>query len=167
MKFTQNIIIFIIFFLPIMVNCQSRKYEALINNIIENSLIQDIYYYFDFNKNEEIPQPKFFYSNEKIPLNIKRFKVNGNINSQIIDDFDFKNFSELKKNSGYIVFNSGLIDNSIVMVEIFFIRDEFFNIPNSSEYETWKRNNGGMSYLFEFNNEGCLMKLNKKAISYD
>lgn len=152
------------------VSCLSAQYcnlSSLIDMQVKLSLESDIYYYLDF-KRDEIPLPKIYYSNEPIPLNLKRFSIKL-IESQREDeskDLELIKIGASKEESNYIVFNSGLIQNYI-MLEIFFTREEYLNRPDRSEYETWRRFNSGISYLFEFDDMGCLIKIEKSPISYD
>lgn len=152
------------------VSCSSAQYcnkSSLIDMQVKQALESDIYYFLEFKK-EEIPLPKLFYSTERIPLNLKRFSVKS-VESQEnkeSKDLELNKISTSKEESNYIVFNSGLVQNYI-MVEIFFKREEYLNRPNKSEYETWRRYNAGVSYLFEFDDNGCLIKIRKHPISYD
>lgn len=143
---------------------QDCNKSFLIDMQIKQSLESDVYYFLDFKK-EEIPSPKFFYSEEKIAINLKRFGIES---LEKVNDENIKlnHIGVLKEESNYIVFNTGLVDNYI-MLEIFFKREEYLNRPNKSEYETWRRYNAGVSYLFQFDSKGCLIELKKHPISYD
>lgn len=157
---------FLIILYSLIFSCSSAQdcnKSSLIDRQIKQSLETDIYYFLHFKK-EEIPLPKLFYSKEKIALNLKRFGVKSQeeVNNENII---LNHIGTLKEESNYIVFNTGLIDNYI-MLEIFFKREEYLNRPDKSEYETWRRYNAGISYLFQFDSKGCLIELKKHPISY-
>lgn len=69
-------------------------------------------------------------------------------------------------NSHYVLFYSDIIREK-VLVEVFFYRESYFNIPGKTKHETWKRQNGGIFYLFAFNKKGCIENVEKRGLSYD
>ena len=153
--------ILIIFSLQGNLNQEYSK-EILIDLYLRQNLESDVYYYLDFDK-EDVPKAEFFYFKKEIPFNLKILERDS---KSTIKTANFSELSNKKSISNYVVFNTGFIDNTIVM-EIFFNREYFLNTPGNSEYETWRKQNGGINYLFEFDKEGRLINSKKKPILYE
>ena len=135
--------------------------EELILNIVKQSLKSDIHYYLDFSKNE-IPEVKICYFNEKLIVNgydkkEPSMKVTFPERSNEV-------FCSLN-HANYVLFHSDLV-NGKMRVDILFNRAKYLNRPGKTQYETWSRNNGGMSYEFLYE-KGRIYDYKKKVISND
>ena len=113
--------ILIIFSLQGNLNQEYSK-EILIDLYLRQNLESDVYYYLDFDK-EDVPKAEFFYFKKEIPFNLKILERDS---KSTIKTANFSELSNKKSISNYVVFNTGFIDNTIVM-EIFFNREDFLN----------------------------------------
>ena len=147
---------------------QKCNIEKLTYLYIKESLVSDIYFFLDFDK-EKIPEAKIYFFNEIIPINYKNFEIDKcNLSSKnfLQNNLDFLNIGNSKDDCNYVLFHS-VLENNTIMFEIFFNRADFFNIQGKTLYDTWRRNNSGISYLFIFNENSCWLDIKKKPISYD
>ncbi|MBC8883946.1 hypothetical protein H9X57_13055 [Flavobacterium piscinae] len=97
-------------------------------------------------------------------MNINRFEIkNLEIDNKNKKYLSFENYSNNINDSNFIVFNSFQVENMIIF-EVFYKREEHFNKPNESEYEYWRRMNGGVSYYFKFDKNNFLIDFKKKMV---
>ena len=153
------------FSLPKFTFGQDCERISLIKKLVNESIESDVYYYLDFKKNE-VPESKIFYFDERIKIDYSRFKLEDPINVHKSRKVNIPNRNLSQEESNYVAFYTDLEDN-MIMVEVLFNRESYFNKPAQTKYETWRRRNAGMSYLFSFSDSGCLSWLEKKVSSYD
>ena len=158
----RNVILFLLMINSFFISAQDSDIGTLIDKYIKLNLQSDIYYFLDFKK-DEIPVPNLFYSNERITINRERSGIKKQRDEAKKIMFPS---STTKIDSNFIVFVTDLIDNQL-SVEIFFNRDDYLNVPGKTEYDTWRRYNAGMTYLFSFDDKGYLNDIKKKPLSYD
>lgn len=184
MKFKKCLILFIL--IPFFSLSQDLSGYNTAFDYIESNLKKDVFYYMDFEK-DSIPPPIIYSSRESMNFNLKPFVHNNDLISIVnrdglcddiscLEDRLNKN-AECNKNaiiprlgknknvSNYIVFFT-TIEEDVLMAEVLFLRDEYFNVPGKTEYETWMRFNSGVTYLFLFSDGGCMNKVASKGISY-
>jgi hypothetical protein len=189
MRIFKTTIIFLAF-----VTCsfaQTDTKTTIIENYLKVNYVSDIYYHMWDTTKILIRNPVFYYSEETIPINLNRFhkqfpypfdkKKKLNV-SQILhfkNSPDVKNYISNESETGqlklqtkteeknYIVFNSGLVEGKYVMVEVFFKRIDQLLHKGDTEYKRYRPMNGGISYLFVFNDSGCLVEIYKEPFVYD
>ena len=73
----------------------------------------------------------------------------------------------VKEEANYLLFFSDLCDNQM-LVTLVHNRHPELNIREAgTTYETWSRMNGGMAYLFNFSDQGCIVGVEKKYVFND
>lgn len=191
MKFFITPIVYIAF-----VACCSAQTDTkteIIENYLKTNYESDIYFHMWDTTKIFIRRPTtFYYSDEIISMNFKRFykqihnPFQENKKLTISKKLSFKNSvgkedrtvfdtetGQLRTTKyqpeeiSYIVFNTGLVEGKYVMVEVFFKRIEQLHYKGDTEYKTYKPMNGGISYLFIFNDSGCLSEIYKEPFAYD
>lgn len=146
---------------------QNLPDKKIMVNILEESIIPDFHHFLGIKKFDKKNIPSIYFFKKNVELDFNRFDVKNNeIKSIDKKNFYFEDFSVDFTNANFIVFNSHLLGNSIIF-EVYYKREEYFNIPNDSEYEFWRRMNGGMSYYFEFDENNNLIGFKKNWFSYD
>lgn len=136
-------------------------------SVIQASVIPDFYYFLDLDLFDKKDTPKLYFSDEVIDLNTTRFQVKLMEENAIEKkQFSLQQYGESFEDAHFIVFGSDITAQK-VMFEVYFKRAAFYNIPNSSEYEYWRRMNGGICYFFEFDEDHKLLRFDKKRFSYD
>jgi hypothetical protein len=138
---------------------QNDSKEYIIVNIHKESIIPDFHFYLDMDKFDKNDTPKLYFS-ESI---INYTQDDANVLSE---NMNFLNFSQELNLADFIVFRSQY-EKNIIFFEVFFKREKFLNKPNKNEYEFWRRMNGGIRYIFEFENNKSLKRMKKKWFSYD
>ncbi len=131
-------------------------------NYIESSLISDLFYTEEFSK-EEIRAPLIWYMNEKIPFDLNPFgnkvaKGGKTEAKKVINPRQVVSMSD----ANYLLFASNMYNNQL-LIKLLHNRNTSFNVQGGkTDYEKWSRMNGGMSYLFTFDDLGCLLQVRKK-----
>jgi hypothetical protein len=146
---------------------QNMPDKSIIVNILNESIVPDFHHFLGIKMVDKKNIPSIYFFKKNVELDFNRFEVNNlekkpNSKKHIY----FEEYSVDFTNANFIVFNSHLLGNSIIF-EVYYKREEYFNIPNDSEYEFWRRMNGGMSYYFEFDENNNLKGFKKKWFSYD
>lgn len=169
---------------------QTDVKTTIIENYLKTNYESDIYFHMWDTTKILIRKPTFYFSDEVISMNFKRFykqfsnPFEENKKLSISNKLSFNNSVEkesivFKTETGqlrtekrqpeeinYIVFNTGLVEGKYVMVEVFFKRIEL-DYKGVTDYKTYRPLNGGISYLFVFNDSGCLIEIYKKPFYYE
>lgn len=144
----------------LLLSSQNDSKEYIIVNILKESIIPDFHFYLDMDKFNKNDIPKLYFSESIINyIHDDTIVLNENMN--------FLKFSQELNLADFIVFRSQYEKNTIFF-EVFFKREKFLNKPNKkNEYEFWRRMNGGIRYIFEFDDKSKLIRVSKKWFSYD
>lgn len=98
---------------------------------------------------------------ERIPIDQIDFNLDISTKDEV-KQVIFPKQNSLRSDANYLLFCSEVYDNRILVV-LLNNRYQAFNVPGGKTlYETWSRMNGGMAYLFTFNENGCIIHVMKR-----
>lgn len=134
---------------------QSCDEFELATTYIESVLVADLFYTGEFTK-EEIKEPEMWYMHEKLSMNsgIKEQDSKWVENHKVIE---LPDQITTRQKANYLLFTSDIY-NGQLLVKLLHNRDPSFNLTEGkTEFEKCSRMNGGMVYLFQFDESGCLV----------
>ncbi len=158
--YKSRIIIIASYFIafPFIIYGQNCSKIELAINYIESVLVADLFYTGNFDK-EDIKEPTIWYINERIPFDAVKTRDSICI---IKKEIELPNQTVIRKKANYLLFASNIYNDKL-LIKLVHNRHSMFNVPGGkTEYEKWSRMNGGMVYLFHFDNNGCLRKISKE-----
>lgn len=153
---------------------------------IEHSLVSDLYYYsswepkeedMDFiqslkkegvdvghflSKKEDIKKPLIWYMQEKLPYEQDGYADSEKLHKSKIKVVDKPHQKTTWDQANYLLFTSNIHENKL-LIKVLDKRNIDLNpYGEKAEYQRLSKMNGGMVYLFQFNENRCIIGISKK-----
>ena len=146
---------------------QDCSIEDHIHLILKSSVESDIYYYLDFEK-DNVPSGELKYFNDRMDISEDGINDLDLSKTALIERVELNMLSKnhISKKPKFVVFNSGIIGDKVLFEVLFYREDYLLDQSATENYKKYRRFNAGIRYLFELNEEGCVVSVNKSAVNY-
>ena len=135
----------------------------VVRSFIETSIQKDIISRFDF-EDELPPNGGVFYFPDIIEIDTVKHRGYRSCSKPTMSNEQTIDNSFALSNAGYVAFSSSVLSDTI-MVDVLLNRGEYLNTNQSSKYLEWRVMNLGMSYVFIFDRNNLLRRVEAKPLN--